>query len=138
VFSEWLLSNFETFRVENRGYYSTSTVIYAMLIGELVKRPAFSKDTIRFDEKEGLIEVSPGERRAHNYKDYRENVFEHLLKIKDLKDLRFTLHEVQTFLKALRDKDARCHDITYARRKSKPIDDQLETLSRPGETALFP
>ncbi len=69
-----------------------------MLIGELSKCSGFSKDTIRFYEKIGLIELGKHARRDNNYKDYPEEVLLVLRSIRNLKDLGFTLEEIREII----------------------------------------
>jgi len=71
-----------------------------MLIGELSKRTGFSHDTIRFYEKKGLIETNKKDRRGNNYKEYPETVYNKLVLIKTVKELGFTLNEIDEFIKA--------------------------------------
>ena len=71
---------------------------YKMLIGELSKKSGLSRDSIRFYEKLGLIEVSARERRNNNYKEYSPVVLEKLEAIKQLKQFGFTLAEIAEFL----------------------------------------
>ena len=66
-----------------------------MLISELSRKSGFSKDTIRFYEKTGLIELNGNHRRENNYKDYPEAVLKRLLAIKKIKDYGFTLEETK-------------------------------------------
>lgn len=84
-----------------------------MLIGELVERTGFTKDTIRFYEKKGLIAVDRKSRRKSNYKEYPKQVLEKLMLIRRLKDIGFTLNEIDTFLNLWRDEDAKCKDLKY-------------------------
>src|SRR5215467_14065885 len=64
-----------------------------MRIGELAKRSGFSRDTIRFYEKMGLIRL-PGKGRDRNqFKDYPEAILRRLLAIRQIKDYGFTLQE---------------------------------------------
>lgn len=69
-----------------------------MLIGQLAQRTGFSRDTIRFYEKEGLIEVPRKARRANNYKEYPDEVLDRLLSIKRIKAMGFTLNETREVL----------------------------------------
>ena len=69
-----------------------------MLIGELSKRSGFSRDTIRYYEKIGLIVLPRRARRENNYKDYPEDVLHTLLAIRKYKDLGFTLEEIRELL----------------------------------------
>mgnify|MGYP000276831518 CR=1 FL=1 len=69
-----------------------------MLIGQLSKRTGFSRDTIRYYEKIGLIELPKHARREHNYKDYPEYIVDVLNAIRKYKDLGFTLEEIRELL----------------------------------------
>ena len=69
-----------------------------MLISELSKASGFSKDTIRFYEKIGLIELHKHARRENNYKDYPEEVLQTLKSIHNLKGLGFTLEEIREII----------------------------------------
>lgn len=69
-----------------------------MLIGELSQKSGFSKDTIRFYEKAGLIEMNGRHRRENNYKDYSEAILKRLLAIKKIKGYGFTLEETKNML----------------------------------------
>lgn len=84
-----------------------------MLIGELVERSGLTKDTIRFYEKKGLIYLDRKNRRENNYKEYSEQVLEKLMLIRKLKDMGFTLNEIDTFLELWRDDDANCKNLKY-------------------------
>ena len=66
-----------------------------MLIGELSKRSGFSRDTIRFYEKIGLIKLEDDSRDKYQFKDYSERVFRRLLVIRKMKDYGFTLQETR-------------------------------------------
>jgi DNA-binding transcriptional MerR regulator len=69
-----------------------------MLIGQLAQRTGFTRDTIRFYEKHGLIEVPRKARRENNYKEYPDAVLVRLLSIKRIKAMGFTLNETQEIL----------------------------------------
>ena len=69
-----------------------------MLIGQLSKRSGFSKDTIRYYEKIGLIVLPRRARLDRSYKDYPETVLETLKAIRKFKDLGFTLEEIRELL----------------------------------------
>lgn len=69
-----------------------------MLIGELSRRSGFSRDTIRYYEKLGVIAVDM-ERRANNrYKNYSLANLERLHQIRRLKECGFTLLEIRRLL----------------------------------------
>lgn len=102
-----------------------------MLIGELSRRTGFSHDTIRFYEKKGLIQVGRKERRDNNYKEYPETVYDKLVLIKTVKELGFTLNEIDEFINAWADEDASCSNLTqHLTEKIDRIDKQLQLLQR--------
>jgi DNA-binding transcriptional MerR regulator len=101
-----------------------------MLIGELVERTGLTKDTIRFYEKKGLINLDRNSRRDNNYKEYSEQVLEKLMLIRKLKDLGFTLNEIDTFLELWRDEDANCKNLKYTlENKILLVNEQLLKLT---------
>jgi MerR family transcriptional regulator, copper efflux regulator len=69
-----------------------------MLIGQLSKLSGFSRDTIRYYEKIGLIVLPRKARRENNYKDYPDEVLHQLLAIRKYKALGFTLEEIRELL----------------------------------------
>lgn len=69
-----------------------------MLIGQLSKRSGFSKDTIRYYEKIGLIEQTELSVKENGYKDYPEQVLHKLRVIRKFKDMGFTLEEIRELL----------------------------------------
>jgi MerR family Zn(II)-responsive transcriptional regulator of zntA len=101
-----------------------------MLIGELVERSGLTKDTIRFYEKKGLINIDRRSRRENNYKEYTDQVLDKLLLIKKLKDLGFTLNEIDTFLELWREEDASCQNLKYTlENKITLVNEQLQKLA---------
>jgi MerR family Zn(II)-responsive transcriptional regulator of zntA len=84
-----------------------------MLIGELVERSGLTKDTIRFYEKKGLISVDRKSRRDNNYKEYSEQVLQKLLLIVKLKNMGFTLAEIDAFVELWREEGANCKNLKY-------------------------
>jgi len=69
-----------------------------MLIGQLSKLTGFSKDTIRYYEKIGLIVLAKKVRLDNSYKDYQEDVVHTLNAIRKYKELGFTLEEIRELL----------------------------------------
>jgi MerR family copper efflux transcriptional regulator len=65
-----------------------------MRIGELSKKSGFSKDTIRFYEKLGLIPLKDAYRNKYQFKDYPEAMLRRLLAIREIKNYGFTLQEI--------------------------------------------
>jgi MerR family copper efflux transcriptional regulator len=101
-----------------------------MLIGELVEKSGLSKDTIRFYEKKGLINLDRKSRRENNYKEYSEQVLEKLMLIRKLKDMGFTLNEIDTFLELWREEDASCKNLKFTlENKITVINEQIQRLN---------
>lgn len=69
-----------------------------MLIGQLSSRTGYSRDTIRYYEKIGLIELPKRKLVGNNYKDYPEELVHRLLAIRKYKELGFTLEEIRELL----------------------------------------
>jgi DNA-binding transcriptional MerR regulator len=100
-----------------------------MLIGELVKQTGFSKDTIRFYEKQGLIQINQKERRRNNYKEYSRDTVERLHAIKRLKNLGFTLNEVAELLDRMDVNEATCDQVSHKiRSKVEWFDQKIREL----------
>ena len=55
-----------------------------MLIGELSKHSGFSRDTIRYYEKLGLIAIATGRKTSSGYKNYTPGEAERLDQIRYL------------------------------------------------------
>jgi len=100
-----------------------------MLIGELSNKSGFTRDTIRFYEKTGLIELKEDCRRDNSYKEYPDEILRRLLAIKKIKDFGFTLEETRNLfilfeegvLEPQRGK-------RYLQRKINLIDKKIEEL----------
>lgn len=72
-----------------------------MLIGELAQRVNVPIDTIRFYEKQGLLDGNHFVRRRNGYKEYNEAAVKRLELILCAKRLRFTLKEIKSFVNEL-------------------------------------
>lgn len=101
-----------------------------MQIGELSKRSGFSRDTIRFYEKIGLIKLEDDDwRDRYQSKDYSEGVLRRLMAIRKMKEYGFTLNETKGLfilfeegvLEPVRGK-------RYVERKIQHIDQQISEL----------
>lgn len=101
-----------------------------MLIGELVEKSGLTKDTIRFYEKKGLINLERKNRRENNYKEYSEQVLEKLMLIRKLKEMGFTLNEIDTFLELWREEDASCKNLKFTlENKVTLVNEQMQKLA---------
>ncbi len=100
-----------------------------MLIGELSEKTGLSRDTIRFYEKKGLIEMPKKLRRENNYKEYPETVLNKLNLIIKGKDLGFTLNEIDTFFELWSEEDASCENLVFTlENKVNQVDQQIDRL----------
>jgi MerR family transcriptional regulator, copper efflux regulator len=69
-----------------------------MLISELAAKTGVSTDTIRFYEKQGLLQPDGAARGDNNYRNYTDEVIEKLNFIIRGKKLGFTLKEIKTII----------------------------------------
>ena len=69
-----------------------------MRIGELCVRAGLSKDTVRYYERQGLLEKIPQPNGSNNYKVYSAVDLQRLKMIKHAKMLGFTLAEISDVL----------------------------------------
>lgn len=64
-----------------------------MKIHELAQKTGLTAPTIRFYEQEGLLDARHVQRGENNYRDYCEETVKHLLLLKKLQAVGFTLAE---------------------------------------------
>ena len=69
-----------------------------MRIGELCAKTGLSKETVRYYERQGLLENIPQPNRSNNYKVYSALDLQRLNMIKHAKMLGFTLAEISEVL----------------------------------------
>ena len=79
-----------------------------MLIGEICKKTELSKDTIRFYEKRGLLQVERTSSEHNNYKNYTNEHLQRLQLIKKAKRFGFTLNEIVELLELYDTNSANC------------------------------
>lgn len=82
-----------------------------MLISEISKRTGFSKDTLRWYEKIGLIQLDKKARSENNYRQYDEQTLTRLLNIRELKSFGFTLKEIAELLLLEEIEDLNCGTV---------------------------
>src|SRR3546814_1327019 len=102
-----------------------------MLIGELSEKTGFSRDTIRFFEKQGLIQLDRKQRRDNNYKEYPEEVLNRLIAIKRIKQLGFTLKETAGLLDMMEENAATCNNVSnFILQKVELLESKIRKLDR--------
>ncbi|OAJ33514.1 MerR family DNA-binding protein [Piscirickettsia salmonis] len=99
-----------------------------MKIGELAKKTGLSIETIRYYEKQGLIEEPI--RRENGYRDYHQGMVDKLLFVQRAKALGFSLNEIRELLD-LSDQ-RRCHHEVHevAEQRLADIQRRIKELAR--------
>lgn len=87
-----------------------------MLIGELAKKTSISVDTIRYYEREKLIE--PVFVRDSGYREFDKNSVETICFVIRAKDLGFSLKEIRGLLKLKNNPDTKCGEVKALAKKS--------------------
>lgn len=100
-----------------------------LTIGQVARRAGFGIETVRFYERNGLIEAPP--RRLSGYRQYPESVISRLRFIKRAKELGFSLREIKELLSLRVDPTATCSDIRErAEAKIADIEGIIQCLER--------
>jgi DNA-binding transcriptional MerR regulator len=94
-----------------------------MKIHVLAQKTGLNPPTIRYYEKEGLLDSRHVERRDNNYRDYTEEAVAQLLLIKRVQPAGFTLKEIKAIMKEEKgDKLELPRAIEFLRKKMKEMD----------------
>ena len=100
-----------------------------MLIKDAARVTGFSKDTIRYYEKIGLMELGKVKRDRANYRRYGPTEVERLLRIKALKEFGFTLREIKYLLGFSDAGSVKCETIgEFVDDKTARIDKKIKHL----------
>jgi MerR family mercuric resistance operon transcriptional regulator len=98
-------------------------------IGEVAKQVGITVETIRFYEKQGL--VNPPERNSSGYREYPNEVVLHLSFIRRAKELGFSLKEIKELLLLRNTPEATCGDVReQAEAKIKDMENKIIDLQR--------
>ncbi len=101
----------------------------AMTIGKVAKQSGVGVETVRFYEREGLLEEPP--RRPSGYRQYPQDTVERLRFIKRAKELGFSLKEVKELLALRIAPGTSCGQIKKrAAAKVEDIEDRIRSLQR--------
>src|SRR5881394_2167200 len=93
-------------------------------IGQVARRAGVGVETVRFYEREGLLEEPA--RKASGYRQYTGDVVARLRFIKRAKDLGFTLREIAELLALRSDPDNPCAEVRQrAQAKVADIDARI-------------
>ena len=100
-----------------------------MTIGQVAKETGVRVETIRFYEKEGLI--NEPERSPSGYRQYPAEIVQRVLFIQRAKAIGFTLKEVNDLLSIQTKPNARCGDVLdKAATKVEQIEAKINELQR--------
>ncbi|HHI81222.1 MAG TPA: heavy metal-responsive transcriptional regulator [Planctomycetes bacterium] len=100
-----------------------------MTIGKLAKEAQVGIETIRFYEREGLLE--PPLRRPSGYRQYSEGVIDRLRFIKRGKELGFSLKEIKELLSLRATPGSTCDQVkSQAQAKLEAIEAKIRDLQR--------
>ena len=98
----------------------------SLTIGKVARRAGIGIETIRFYEREGLIEEPA--RKESGYRQFDEEVIRRLQFIRHAKELGFTLSEIKELLSLKLDPTTSCADIK-GRTEAKIADVQSKIIS---------
>ncbi|HLZ61833.1 MAG TPA: MerR family transcriptional regulator [Ktedonosporobacter sp.] len=102
-----------------------------MKIHELAKKTGLTAPTIRFYEKEGLLDARHVRRGENNYRDYCEGAVEQLLTIKEVQAAGFTLAEFKELDEVCNTGERVAQTAAmYIRRKLDAIHEKMAELQR--------
>lgn len=100
-----------------------------LTIGQVAKRAGVGVETVRFYEREGLLEEP--ERRPSGYRQFDEGIVNRLRFIRRAKELGFTLKEIKELLSLKLDPSTTCADVKdRAEGKIANIEAKIESLER--------
>ena len=101
----------------------------ALTIGLVARRAGIGVETVRFYERQGLIEEPP--RRLSGYREYDDEVVSRLGFIRRAKDLGFTLKEIKELLSLRRDSSTPAADVKRrAEAKIADIESKIRSLQK--------
>ena len=103
--------------------------VNSLMIGQLARRAEVGVETVRFYEREGLLEEPA--RRPSGYRQYDEGVVDRLRFIRRAKQLGFTLKEIRELLSLRIDPATTCGDVkSRAEAKLEDIAAKIRSLQR--------
>lgn len=102
-----------------------------MQIKDIAQKSGFSKDTIRYYEKIGLIKLDKKQRGSNNYRIYDEATLQQLLRIKQMKNIGFTLNEIKALIRMDELDWISCDSVgLIVKPKLEKIEEQLQILQK--------
>lgn len=106
-----------------------SNAMKPLTIGQVASRAGVGVETVRFYEREGLLEEP--RRKASGYRQFDETVIDRLRFIRRAKELGFTLKEIKELLSLKLDPSTTCAEVKKrAEHKIDDIDAKIDSLKR--------
>jgi len=106
-----------------------------LTIGQVARNAGIGIETIRFYEREGLLEVPP--RRSSGYRQYPEHVVQRIHFIKRAQQLGFSLKEISELLALRVDGHTSCEEVRQrAETKIGEVERKLVELQRMRQALL--
>jgi DNA-binding transcriptional MerR regulator len=103
--------------------------VAGLRIGELAARSGFSRDTLRYYERIGLLTRAP--RTDGGYRVYSEQMLNRLRVIRNARRFGFSLAEIREFMKVRDSGGAPCGAVRRAaERRMAEVESQLNELKR--------
>lgn len=100
-----------------------------LTIGQVAKRAGIGVETVRFYERQGLLEEP--KRKPSGYRQFDEGIVARLQFIRRAKQLGFTLKEIRELLALKLDPSTTCADVRgRAEVKITDIEAKIESLQR--------
>ena len=100
-----------------------------LTIGQVAKRAGVGVETVRFYEREGLLEEP--QRRPSGYRQFDEGIVARLRFIRRAKELGFTLKEIKELLSLKLDPSTTCAEVKErAEAKIADIEEKIRSLQR--------
>lgn len=104
-------------------------------IGQVARRAGVGVETVRFYEREGLLEEPP--RRASGYRQYSEQVVKRIHFIKRAQQLGFSLKEIMELLMLCMDRQTSCEEVKrHTEAKIAQVEQKLLDLQRMRQALL--
>ncbi len=100
---------------------------YEVLIGELANKSGFSRDTLRYYEKLGMI--VPNRTKDGNYRDYDSDILSIVRFIKRTKELGFTLVEIKAMIPSQNQPYTCATVFKNIQSKVNRINEEIDTLN---------
>lgn len=98
-------------------------------IGEVAKRTGVTVETVRFYERQGLIETP--QRSDSGYREYPQETVKRVRFIQHAKEVGFTLKDISELLALRQEPGTSCADIKIrAAQKIEEVDQKIRDLKR--------